>query len=108
LSTIFSEKAVSKLEAAIAAKIKAVPHLAEILPALSPPDHKSTSNAVGLIEAECTENATNLRSPQSEIFLQVRLESVDQFESFRKNSFLRAQKICKTKRERTDSENKLN
>jgi hypothetical protein len=108
LSTIFSEKAVSKLEAAIAAKIKAVPHLAEILPVLSPPDYRSTSNAVALIEAGCTENATNLRSPQSEIFLRVRLESVDQFESFRKNSFC-AQKICKAKRrEPTDSENKLN
>jgi len=31
LSTIFSEIAVSKLEAAIAAKIKVIPHLAEIL-----------------------------------------------------------------------------
>jgi hypothetical protein len=90
LSTIFSEKAVSKLEAAIAAKINA-----EILPALSPPDYRSTSNAVALIEAGCTENATNLRSPQSEIFLRVRLESVDQFESFRKNSFCAHKKFAR-------------
>jgi hypothetical protein len=95
LSTIFSEKAVSKLEAAIAAKIKAVRHLAEILPALSPPDYRSTSNAVALIEAGCTENGPICGRRKAKCFLRVRLESVDQFESFRKNSFCAHKKFAR-------------